>query len=51
MRPVVKAQNLLGKAELTSKLKIEAMQPDEFARTREREKVRRRSHRKVDAVQ
>jgi hypothetical protein len=38
MRPVVNAQNLLGKAELTSKPEIEAMQPDEFARTHEREK-------------
>jgi hypothetical protein len=38
MRPVVKAYKLLGKAELTSKPEIEAMQPDEFARTREREK-------------
>jgi hypothetical protein len=38
MRPMVKAQNLLGKAVLTSKPAIEAMQPDEFSRTREREK-------------
>jgi hypothetical protein len=39
MCPVIKALNLLGKAELISKTEIEAMQPDEFARTREREKV------------
>jgi hypothetical protein len=39
MRLVVKAYNLLDKAELISKTEIKAMQPDEFARTREREKV------------
>jgi hypothetical protein len=50
MRPVVKSKNLLSKAELTSKPEIKAMQPDEFARTREREKVQRRSRRKVDAI-
>jgi hypothetical protein len=36
--------------ELTSKTEIEAIQPDEFARTRKREKVRRRSCSKVDAI-
>jgi hypothetical protein len=50
MRPVVKSKNLLSKVELTSKPEIKAMQPDEFARTREREKVQRRGRRKVDAI-
>jgi hypothetical protein len=39
MCPVVKAWKLLGKAELTSKPEIEALQPNEFARTHEKEKV------------
>jgi hypothetical protein len=39
MCTVIKALNLLGKAELTSKPEIEVMQSDEFARTREREKL------------
>jgi hypothetical protein len=55
MCSVVKAYKLLGKAELTSKPEIETMQPDEFARTREREKgTKAKSSKsrcdKVDAV-